>query len=73
MVAETRTPAAATSFAIFAFSCFSGLTISTICSSEVLINSNIKTNPMVTTSIAHSTNDNFKINPKIIARIMKIK
>lgn len=59
-----KTEAAATSFAILASLRISGLTIFTIDSKEVLINSKIRTEAMVRVRMAHSTGESFITSPK---------
>ena len=67
-----RTEAAATSFAIFASGLTSGLTILTIDSREVLINSSIKTDAMAIIRIAHSAGENLRTKARVHAIIPKI-
>jgi len=66
-VEAIRTAAAATSLAILASGLTSGLTISTIDSSEVLISSRIRTDAIVMTKIAHSVGVNLNISPRTTA------
>ena len=68
---EIRTAAAATSFAIFALPAISGLTMSTIASSEVLISSSISTNETIIIKANHSREERPSISPRVAAKVLQ--
>lgn len=67
-----RTAPAETSLAIFAFSRISGLTMSTISSSVVFINSKIKTKAITRIKESHSAGEIFRNIAKSTANIPEI-
>lgn len=71
-IEATKTAAAATSLAIFAFSWICGLTRSTIASIEVFMSSRIRTKVIMIAISNHSVTDIFSVIPRIVARIAKI-